>query len=63
MARQTFAQKREEKKQLKAAQQLVEAGVTNILVHTFEGMRHEILNETNKQQVYEIILRWLKDEK
>lgn len=48
---------------LKAAQQLVEAGVTNILVHTFEGMRHEILNETNKQQVYEIILRWLKDEK
>ena len=48
---------------LKAAQQLVEAGVTNVLVHIFEGMRHEILNETKKQQVYEIILRWLKDEK
>lgn len=47
----------------KAAQQLVEAGVTNVLVHIFEGMRHEILNEINKKQVYEIIVRWLKDEK
>ena len=40
---------------LKAAQQLVEAGLTNVLVHIFEGMRHEILNEKNNQQVYEII--------
>ena len=48
---------------LKAAEQLVEAGATNVLVYLFEGMRHEILNETKKQQVFEIIVRWLKDEK
>lgn len=48
---------------LKAAEQLVDAGVTNVLVHLFEGLRHEILNERKKHQVFEIIVRWLKDEK
>lgn len=48
---------------LKAAEQLVDAGVTNVKVHLFEGLRHEILHEVKKYQVFEIIVRWLKDEK
>lgn len=48
---------------VKAGQQLVTAGVENVLVYLFEGMRHEILNERKKDQVIEIIVRWLKNEK
>ena len=47
---------------LKTGQQLAEAGVEHVKVQLFEGMRHEILNEKNKQQVYESIVRWLKYE-
>ncbi|WP_431029569.1 alpha/beta fold hydrolase [Lysinibacillus sp. LZ02] len=46
----------------KVAEQLTEAGLENVCVYLFEGMRHEILNETNKEQVYEVIKRWLKHE-
>ncbi|KGR84802.1 alpha/beta fold hydrolase [Lysinibacillus odysseyi] len=44
----------------KVAEQLREAGLENVCVHIFEGLRHEILNETNKEQVYDVIIRWLK---
>ncbi len=43
----------------KVARQLQKAGVENIKVYLFEEMRHEILNELNKKQVYEVIKRWL----
>lgn len=46
----------------KVAEQLREAGLENVCVHIFEGLRHEILNETNKEQVYDVIIRWLKYE-
>lgn len=46
----------------KVAEQLTAAGLENVCVYLFEGMRHGILNETNKEQVYEVIKRWLKHE-
>lgn len=47
---------------LQVGKQLAHAGVEHVKVHLFEGMRHEILNEKKKEQVIEIIVRWLKDE-
>lgn len=44
----------------KVAKQLEQAGIENVVVFLFEGMRHEILNEKNKQHVYDVVLRWLK---
>lgn len=48
---------------LSVGESLVHAGVENVVVHICEGMRHEILNELNKEYVYEVILRWLNYEK
>lgn len=45
-----------------AGQQFASAGVEHVKVHLFEGMRHEIINEKKKEQVIEIIVRWLKNE-
>lgn len=42
------------------AKQLADAGLQHVAVYLFEGMRHEILNEQNKELVYEVILRWLR---
>jgi alpha-beta hydrolase superfamily lysophospholipase len=36
------------------------AGMTDFEFHVYEGMRHEILNEKDKQRVYDDILAWLK---
>lgn len=47
---------------LQVGKQLAQAGLDHVKVHLFEGMRHEILNERKKEQVIEIIVRWLKDE-
>ena len=47
---------------LRVGKLLARAGVEHVKVHIFEGMRHEILNEKKKEQVREIIVRWLKDE-
>lgn len=47
---------------LRVGKLLNRAGVEHVKVHIFEGMRHEILNEKKKEQVREIIVRWLKDE-
>lgn len=41
------------------AEQYERVGLTNVTVHLFEGMRHEILNEINKERVYEVIFQWL----
>ncbi len=35
-------------------------GVSDLQFKIYEGMRHEILNETNKRQVYEDIIGWLE---
>jgi alpha-beta hydrolase superfamily lysophospholipase len=36
------------------------AGMTDLEFHIYEGMRHEILNERDKQRVYDDIVTWLK---
>ncbi len=38
---------------------LVEAGVEDVRVKLYPGMRHEILNEIGKEEVYGDILQWL----
>lgn len=45
----------------KVADQLTKAGLEHVAVFLFEGMRHEILNEKNNEQVYDVILRWLRN--
>lgn len=44
----------------KVANQLKNAGLQNVVIYLFEGMRHEILNEVNREQVYNVVTRWLK---
>lgn len=34
-------------------------GINDVTVYLFEQMRHELLNERNKEHVYNVILRWL----
>lgn len=43
----------------KVANQLKKAGLEDVVVYLFEGMRHEILKEKNKEHVYHVISRWL----
>lgn len=33
--------------------------MTNVTLHLVEDARHEILNEVNKLQTYEIIANWM----
>jgi len=40
---------------------LEKAGVQDVTMVLYPGMRHEVLNEHDKQQVYEEILRWLEE--
>lgn len=47
---------------LRVGKLLNRAGIEHVKVHIFEEMRHEILNEKKKEQVIDIIVRWLKDE-
>jgi alpha-beta hydrolase superfamily lysophospholipase len=44
----------------KAADLYKKAGVNDIKVNIYDGGRHEMLNETNKETVYQDILDWLK---
>lgn len=44
------------------ANKMQQAGLEHVAVYIFEGMRHEILNEYNKEHVYEVVTRWLKNE-
>lgn len=43
----------------RAAKEFKKAGMVNVSVKLYPGCRHEILNELNKQEVYEKISRWL----
>ncbi len=43
----------------KVANQLKKAGVEDVVVYLFEGMRHEILKEKNKEHVFHVVSRWL----
>lgn len=36
------------------------AGVKDLIIRLYEGCRHEILNETNKETVYQDILNWIE---
>ncbi len=49
-----------EKGRLNSKKVLSKAGFKNITVHTLDGMRHEILNETDKEKVYLLILDFLE---
>ena len=35
------------------------AGAEDLTLRLFPGMRHEILNELGKQEVYDFILNWI----
>ena len=43
----------------KVAAMTREAGVKDVEVRIYEGMRHEILNERDAQVVYDDVLAWL----
>lgn len=47
-----------EKGRAKSLEVLSKAGYTNVEVCTLEHMRHEILNETNKEEVYKKVLEF-----
>lgn len=36
------------------------AGVVDVTLKLIPGARHEILNETNRKEVYEILAKWLE---
>ncbi len=38
------------------------AGVSNVTIKFYSGGRHEMLNETNRDEVYKDILAWLNDQ-
>ena len=40
-------------------QNLIDSKHTNVSMKLFEGDRHEILNESNKAEVYKNILDWI----
>ena len=44
------------------ANQLRKAGVQNVSVYLCERLRHEIFNETEKNTVFTVILKWLETE-
>ena len=44
----------------KVARWFREAGVKDVTVKLYPEGRHEMLNETNRQQVYEDVLIWLE---
>lgn len=45
---------------LKAADMVKKAGMKNVSVKLYPADRHEILNETDREQVYEDLYRWLE---
>lgn len=42
-------------------QQYVDLGLKNSAIKLYEGGRHELLNETNKHEVYNFIYNWLRE--
>lgn len=47
---------------LRAIQSLKAAGVQNIRCKLYPGARHELLVETNRQEVFADIAAWLNDQ-
>ena len=45
----------------KVAEMAREAGVQDVEVRIYEGMRHEILNERDAQLVYDDVATWLDE--
>lgn len=45
----------------KACENFQKAGLKNVRLHLYDGMRHEILNEERKMNVYLDILDWLEE--
>ena len=45
----------------KAAEMMVKAGYRKVTSHLYEGMRHEILNETEKDKVWNDVLRFIEE--
>ena len=43
---------------VKVYELLCNAGVQDVSLKLYEGGRHEMLNETNRQEVYRDILNW-----
>ena len=46
---------------MKTYEQYRQAGIENLQVKIYPEMRHEILNELGKEEVYEDILRWTEE--
>lgn len=44
-----------------AADWLQEAGVRSVQLKLYPGMRHEVLNEIGKEEVYQDVLNWLEE--
>ena len=44
----------------KACQKFKDAGIKDVSMHLFPKMRHEILNEVDRQSVYEYIYEWIE---
>ena len=45
----------------KAYRCFCKAGLRDVTIRLYPGGRHEMLNETNKEQVYQDILNWIKE--
>lgn len=45
----------------RAYQQFEDAGLSDVSLKLFEGARHELLNELNRQEVYEYLLDWMNE--
>ena len=38
-----------------------DAGIKDVSIHLYKGDRHEILNEGDRQNVYQDILAWIEE--
>ena len=45
----------------KSMKTLTDAGMRNVSMHLYANDRHEILNETDREQVYEDLLTWIEE--
>jgi alpha-beta hydrolase superfamily lysophospholipase len=49
------------KDMLKVYEDYKKAGIKDLSLKFYEGSRHEILNELNRQEVYNDIINWIND--
>ena len=45
----------------KEMREAIEAGIKDVSIHLYKGDRHEILNEVDRQNVYQDILAWIEE--